>query len=65
MVRRYDRGARPGPGIEEEKSSKWILRRRQPKEMEKRQILSEVYKGAWQVYTNALWASRCTPGQYG
>ena len=35
-VRRYDRGARPGIVSieEEEKSSKWILRKRQPTEME-------------------------------
>ena len=39
-VRKHKKGARPGIVSieEEEKSSKWILRRRQPMEMEKRQI---------------------------
>merc|ERR1711860_331912 len=54
-VRRYDRGARPGIVSieEEEKSFKWILRRRQPTEMEKRQILAEViYHGVKTVFKN-------------
>ena len=57
-VRKHKKGARPGIVSieEEEKSSKWILRQRQPTEMEKRQILAEViYHGVKTVFKNHLY----------
>jgi len=56
-VRKHKRGARPGIMSieEEEKSSKWILRRRPPTEMEKRHILAEViYHGVKTVFKNQV-----------